>query len=479
MALTLMLIGSLPALTSILLALIVALAGGVVVLGISYLLLLLGAACVSMHRNRKRVTAQHPALTPADNSRLPRFAVVVPAHNEELVLGATLESLRRQAYPSECMEIVIVADNCTDATAQIAKEQGAIVLERFDQEKRGKGYALQWAFAHLLDPQANPFPEGKAPDAFVIVDADTWVAPDFLAVMGNRLASLRQSDARGHGIALQGYYGVLNPSGGWRAALMTAAFELFNHIRPLGADRLGLSVGLKGNGMAFDRAVLERAEWQGHSITEDIDYGLDLLQDHGVRVGYVPDARVLAQMPETSAQAASQRERWERGRYRLLRNRVPALLRAGLRQRRLPLILAAFDLAQPPLAELVAMLIGWGLLIGIGVYSAFLPSPIFWLGAWATATVGLVTYILGGLRLAKASRQAYLALLFAPVYVVWKFALLSVRAVFRRLPGKSRAGAGSKKESEGEDAWVRTERIRIPVADDSRTARELVSSERG
>jgi glycosyltransferase involved in cell wall biosynthesis len=397
---------------------------------VAYLLLLLIAAAFA---GRKR--GRTPSLV------LPvRVAVIIPAHNEEPVLGATLASLRQQCYAAELLEVVVVADNCTDGTARIAREAGVTVLERVDPVRRGKGYALNWAVVNLL---GRPDP----PDAFLIVDADTWVAPDFVSIMAAELAARKDHSGC---CALQGRYGVLNTGDSWRATLMTAAFELVNHIRPLGVERLGLSVGLKGNGMGFTRAVLERAPWEGRSITEDIDYGLDLLRHHNLRVGYVPEACVRAQMPVTSTQATSQRERWEVGRYALLRQRALPLLGQGLCRGSLRQMDAAIQLLVPPLAELCGMLLLWGAVIAAGASFGLLPAWSLWIGAWLCAAVGLVAYVLGGLAVAGAPGEVYLALLRAPGYALWKAALYASR-LFR-------------KQARGESEWVRTERHPITGA---------------
>lgn len=367
--------------------------------------------------------------------------IIIPAHDEELVLGATLQSLAEQDYPRQLLRVIVVADNCTDSTAEIAREAGVVVLERVNPEQRGKGFALEWAIRRRLaaeDPAA----------AFIIVDADTWVAPDFTRRM---VACLRaRKDARGC-CALQGRYGVLNSGDGWRAALMGAAFDLVNHVRPLGADRLGLSVGLKGNGMGFTREVLQAVPWSGESITEDIDFGLDLLEKHGVRVGYVPDARVLAQMPVSGKQAASQRARWEKGRYQLLRQRALPLIWAGLRRRDLRLLDAGASLMVLPLVELGALLLGWGAVLLLGSGAGCLPASEMWYGALIGGCSGLGVYLVGGLMVAGASREAYRALLAAPFYGLWKLALYP--AVFL-------------KRSRGSEEWVRTERLAIQSARD-------------
>jgi 1,2-diacylglycerol 3-beta-glucosyltransferase len=412
---------------SLLYPFLVAAAGLAPVLGVTSLLLLLLAAAL-----RRR-----PALPPA--AAPPRLAVIVPAHDEEVVLAATLISLQVQEYPRDSYEVVVVADNCTDRTAQIAREYGVTVLERFDASARGKGYALNHAISHLL---GRPAP----PDGFIIVDADTWVALDFLACMGRRLAS--GGDARGFG-AWQGRYGVLNAGDGWRAALMSGAFDLVNHVKPLGRAGLGLSAGLKGNGMAFTRAVAAQVPWAGASLTEDLDYGLELARRFGLRVDYAPEARVLAQMPASGTQAASQRSRWERGRARAVKERALPLLAEGLR-RRSPLLLdAAWDLLVPPLAELAALVAFAGSLVVLGISLHLLPHPALWGAAAAGLGLGLGVYILGGLRVARAPWAAYAALVRAPFYVLWKLVLL----------------ARKRRRHESQD-WVRTARAPItPVGD--------------
>jgi cellulose synthase/poly-beta-1,6-N-acetylglucosamine synthase-like glycosyltransferase len=333
---------------------------------------------------------------------------------------------------------VVVADNCTDDTAALARAGGALVLERQDATRRGKGYALAWAFERLLGPDSPLEQEGAAGAiaAFAIVDADTEVAPDFLSRMAARLPSSPLTEP----LALQGYYGVQNPEGGWRAALMEAAFDLVNHVRPLGAERLGLYVGLKGNGMVFTRALLRAAPWSGSSITEDIDYGLDLLLHHGWRVRYVPEARVRAQMPVGGQGATTQRERWERGRYQLLRARVPGLIAQGLRRFDRRLLSAALDLLTPPLAELCVLLALWAAAAGIGWRLGAL--GIGWLIGCGAALIGLGLYLLGGLKASGASPLAYKALLRAPFYIVWKLALYALRLTRR-----------------GDNEWVRTARL--------------------
>lgn len=396
---------------------------------VAFLLFLLAAAALAARRSAP----------PVKHGRPLALAVIVPAHNEELVLASTLDSLGKQEYPTECFEVVVVADNCADTTASLASSYGVTVLERTHAEERGKGYALNHAVSHLL---SRPSP----PEGFVIVDADTWVAPDFLARMSARL---RTAGDVGGCAAWQGRYGVLNFGESWRAGLMAAAFDLVNHVKPLGREALTLSVGLKGNGMAFTREVAASLPWPGGSLTEDLDYSLELARRLGLRVGYAHEARVLAQMPTEAAQAGSQRSRWERGRLRLVRERTLPLLWEGLKGRNRLLVDMGFDLMVPPLAELGALTLAWSGFVLLGAAAHRLPHPAAWVAGAALTLVGLIAYVLGGLCVAGAPPAAYTALLRAPFYAFWKFAL-------------ALSGVAHKRPSETVEEWVRTERAPLP-----------------
>ena len=415
--------------------LLVALAGLASAGSVALLLVLLTAAALAARRSAP----------PALPGRPLALAVIVPAHNEELVLAGTLDSLSKQDYPAECFEVIVVADNCADTTAALAGSHGVTVLVRTHAHERGKGYALNHAISHLL---SRPAP----PEGFVIVDADTWVAPDFLTCMSARLQSGGGANAPA---AWQGRYGVLNFGESWRAGLMAAAFDLVNHVKPLGREVLKLSVGLKGNGMAFTRAVAAAQPWAGGSLTEDLDYGLELARRLGLRVGYAHEARVLAQMPTDAAQAGSQRSRWERGRLKMVGERALPLLWEGLRDRNCLLADMGLDLVVPPLAELTALTLAWSGLVVLGAAAHLLPHPAAWLVAAALTGVGLLAYILGGLRVAGAPPEAFAALLRAPLYVAWKFAL-ALSGMARR-----RRGAGTEE-------WVRTGRA--PLAPEAPTS---------
>src|ERR1700678_2536054 len=261
-----------------------------------------------------------------------RFGVVVPAHNEEAGIGTTVESLRSVDYPAELRQIVVVADNCSDETAKRAAAAGARVFERTDPEQRGKGYALHYAFERLLA-------EGEI-DAVAVVDADTKVTPNLLQAFDARFAA--------GAWAVQAEYAVLNREASWRTRLMHIAFTLFHDVRSRGRELLGVSTGLRGNGMAFSVDLLRAVPHDAFSIVEDVEYGIRIARQ-GHRVHYAGDARVFGEMASTSSASRSQRRRWEGGRGTLARRHAPALLAAGFARRDLVLIDLATDLLVPPL----------------------------------------------------------------------------------------------------------------------------------
>lgn len=375
-------------------------------LTVAYLLGLLGAAA----RDR---SAPPPAPT-----RAPRLAVIVPAHDEEAGIAATLRSLAAMRYPPELLMTIVVADNCNDATAAVAREEGAVVLERTDPARRGKGHALAWALERL---------ETDAPEteAVLMVDADCEVDPGLAAAATARLAA-------GAG-AVQCDYVVANPEAAPASALRYAAFALVNTVRPAGKESLGLSAGLTGTGMAFSRELLRTHPWDAFSLAEDAEYHLRLVEA-GERVSFVREAAVRSPMPTSHAASESQQARWEGGRMQLARRWTPRLLAAGLRERDRTKVHAALEQLVPPQAALSAAIAAGGAL------SVVLRDRRGAALAAATAA-GQAAFVLGGLRLAGAPAGVYRSLAAAPAVVARKLVLLA------------RISSGG-----GPGEWVRTER---------------------
>jgi cellulose synthase/poly-beta-1,6-N-acetylglucosamine synthase-like glycosyltransferase len=326
-----------------------------------------------------------------------RFAVIVPAHNEEHALRACLDSLAEIAYDAP-FEVVVVADNCTDATAAVAAEAGATVLERDEPRLRGKGYALEFAIDALAA-------RDEPPQAIVFVDADTSVSTNLLHVVGERLSA----GAR----AVQVHYAAA-PAASELARLRRLAFALVHWARPLGAARLGLSTGLKGNGMAL-RWELAHAGLGARGVTEDAAMTLALAR-RGVTAVFEPRATAWGYMAPSYDEARVQDERWEAGRARLLGTALAAALHAAVRGR-VRATAVALELAAPPLSALVAIALA-ALLASIAFQARALPLA-------AAACASLVTYVAIGLLAARAEPRDIAALRYAPRFVVHKLAVFA------------------------------------------------------
>ncbi|MDP8921285.1 MAG: glycosyltransferase family 2 protein, partial [Chloroflexota bacterium] len=330
------------------------------------------------------------------------------AHDEEVLLPRLLASARAADYPADRLDIHVVADNCTDRTAEVAREGGARVYERVDDDERGKGYALRWLLGRIDEA-------GERYDAFVVVDADSIIARDFFGRMDARLEA--------GSAVIQAYYTVLNVGESPLAALRYAALTAVHYLRPLGRAALGLSCGLKGNGMCFAAPVLERLGWSWFTLAEDVEFHLALVE-RGIRVDFAYETTVMADMPVSFRQAVIQNTRWERGRVEMLRRYGPRLVADALRERSFLRLDAVIEQLIPPLSVPFA-LAGGLLLVGVGL-RRMLPTllAIFGLG-------GQVVYLLAALRLARAPSRAYRALAYAPPYIAWKVALYGRALVAR------------------------------------------------
>jgi cellulose synthase/poly-beta-1,6-N-acetylglucosamine synthase-like glycosyltransferase len=349
------------------------------------------------------------------------FAILIPAHNEEIVLSTLLESLAQLTYPQERCQVYVIADNCTDKTAALAQQfAGVQVYERFNQQKRGKGYALHWMWQQLVVSQL-------VYDAYIVLDADSVVIPTFLQTMSRELG-------RGARV-LQARYTVLNATESPSTALRWVALTLMNHVRPLGRSGLGCSVALTGNGMCFSHEILQRYPWQAFGLSEDYQYYLTLVQ-HGERVVYVPEAIVRAQMPVTFEQMRTQDVRWESGDPQQSQwQTVWELLQAGLRYRSFVRLEAVAELLTPPLSLLVAACL---LMVAVSLLLWFPTGLVFAL----LLCIGMGYYISTAFYLLHPPALVYKALLRAPSFVLWKLWVIFVLS-------KSRKQA---KE------WIRTER---------------------
>lgn len=369
--------------------------------------LALPAAAASLYLLFFTLLSGAPA-APLRSSRRLRFDLIVPAHNEAAIIENVVANLRRLDWPMDGFRVLVVADNCTDATATLARAAGALVLERQDTERRGKGYALEFAF------QASQ--ARKWADAVVVVDADTEVGANLLEAFATRI----ETGAK----ALQAHYGVLNPHASWRTRLMAIAMACFHRVRSRARERLRLSCGLRGNGWCVTHRLLRQVPYRAFSLAEDIEYGIDLgLAGH--RVHYTDEAWVAATMVSGEQAARTQRQRWEDGRSQLIRARLAPLWKAALRPGGGVCMDLAFDLLVLPLSYVVANV---ALLIALASLAlAWEPSAEIWLWLGLGCGASLSLYVLRGWQLSGVGLRGLADLLRAPSFVIWKL-LLMLRA---------------------------------------------------
>lgn len=226
-----------------------------------------------------------------------KFAVLIAAHNEELVIAHIIDSLKIQNYPKSLFDIFVIADNCNDKTAEIAQNHGAIVFNRVNDIDRGKGYALEWMFSKIFNLN-NKY------DAISVFDADNLVSSNFLYEMNKQLC-------KGHKV-VQGYIDSKNPFDSWITCSYSIAFWMANRIFQLPRYYLGLSCGLCGTGFSIDIDVLKKIGWGATCLTEDLEFTMKLALN-GMKVAWSHDAVVYDEKPLTLKQSWSQRKRWMQG----------------------------------------------------------------------------------------------------------------------------------------------------------------------
>jgi len=357
-----------------------------------------------------------PKLPTRDTS----FDIVVPAHNEAANIGRTIRSLRAVNWPTELYRVVVVADNCTDDTAAVARAAGAIAIERHDPLLRGKGYALEFGFQFCRSPPAR--------SAIVVVDADAVVSANLLEAFAARIQSGES--------AIQAHYGVLNPLESWRTRLITIAKAAFHIVRSRARERLGVSCGIRGNGWCVTRSLLEKVPYRSFSLTEDLEYGIHLGLA-GYRVAYADEAHADAEMVSNEKVASKQRQRWEAGRFQLVRSMTVPLLRAAISTRSAICFDLALDLLVLPLSYIVVSVISLALLAGILATQTQSALMVLWLAVGCVTC--LVLYVLRGWQLSGLGARGLVDLIRAPGFIAWKLLV------------------GLRKRS---DEWIRTDRER-------------------
>lgn len=356
-----------------------------------------------------------------DGDKNTRFAVLIPAHNEEMFLGRLLDSVRLQDYPETNYEAIVVADNCTDKTVSVAVEYGSTVLERHNLINIGKGYALNYG----LDSIAL-----EKYDAVVILDADCILDLDVLNVFDKYLRSGKN--------ILQSSSAPANPGQSWFTRLVNISQMVSNEIILKGKRRLGFSIPLMGQGMCFSVKTLMRYPWSAFSIGEDLEFYGKLISG-GELIWYAKEAKVFHQESQSLDQATSQRIRWSSGRFSIALKYGFRLLFVGMYKMDFHRIDSALSLLFPNPSLGINLTI-CALLCSIAfVIIGSLGYLVVWFIILLILQAG---FFMSGIFYMKEKKENLRAVVLAPAFLVWKMGIDLL----------SMLGKGRKK-------WIPTKRI--------------------
>ena len=331
--------------------------------------------------------------------RAVRVAVLVPAHNESVNVIPTIECLKRQLGPGD--RLLVIADNCSDDTAALARAAGAQVAERQDAQLRGKGYALAFGVDYL---RADP------PEVVMVVDADCVVSDGAVRCIAQHCqatgkpAQMLNLMSNGDGASL-------------KLRVLEFAMLMKNLVRPLGSFHLGRACHLMGTGMALPWALMSTAKLATGHITEDMKLGVDLaVAGHAPQ--FLPQIRVSSAFPQDTGVAKVQKSRWEHGHLATLTEELPGLLAEAFKSGKPALIVMALDLLIPPVAFYFLLLAVAEFLVVLA--AAFWPV---WLPAAALLSMSVLAFCLAiGLTWWGFGRHLLSAreLMTTPLYALWK-----------------------------------------------------------
>lgn len=359
--------------------------------------------------------------------RQARFLVLIPAHNEEVGIASTLESLRDLNYAIERYRVLVIADRCTDGTAAVARSLNAKCFERIDGQP-GKGAALAWGIQEARNAQI-------AFDAVVIIDADTLASRDLLSAFNVELQAGRQVQ--------QGYNYISNPWASPFTRIMAVTGVLRNGRYYAGKTAIGLQGMLTGTGMCLGAEILERHGWTAFSVGEDWEFSVELLLG-GEKIYFNPLAKTFAKESQNFNQASHQRLRWASGRYAVMGSKVWALIRHGIRMPSFSLIDSAVTLVAPNYssqASLALLCLG-GSLVNVG--DPFWGFSFYWAAALFAA---IASYFVLGIFSTEAPGKALVGLILVPLFLPWRLTieLLGMLGYGRRHWGRrSRASTSSQ-----------------------------------
>lgn len=333
-------------------------------------------------------------------TKRPSIVVLIPAHNESVGLVPTLLSVKSQLMDGD--SIVVIADNCSDDTANIAKALDVVVLERFDEARRGKGYALDFGVRYIEKQSSQP-------DVLIIVDADCLLEDNALG----RLAYESVEQGR----PIQALYLMNSPHGaGLKTKIAEFAWVVKNWARPLGFLRLGLPCQLMGSGMAFPWQLIQQADLASGHIVEDLKLGLDFA-DKKLAPQFCPEARVTSVFPINNDGVKAQRTRWEHGHLGMIVKEGPRLIWQGVKSMNLGMLSLALDMCIPPLALLMLLVLALSTMAVVGMVFTLELMP--WLSALLILAVLGISILLAWTRFGRQI-LSFSSLAYAPIYAVIK-----------------------------------------------------------
>ena len=249
---------------------------------------------------------------PLQTNKKHKFMAIIPAHNEEMVVVSLIESLKNQTYDKDLYDIYVIADNCTDNTAKVAEQAGAIVYKRFDSVNKTKGFALNWFLQQKIKENADY-------DAFFVFDADNIVDKNFITAMNQKLCEGED--------VVQGYRDIKNPTDNW----ITAGYALFywtlHRFYHLARYNVGLSPLLNGTGFMVRFDIVKPQGWDTETLTEDIEFSLKRIIA-GKKLGWATEAIVYDEQPTSFKQSWSQRSRWTVGHIQCVNRYTTELIKA-------------------------------------------------------------------------------------------------------------------------------------------------------
>lgn len=252
-----------------------------------------------------------------------RFMIIIPAHNEEKVIGNLIKSLKSLDYPKDLYDIFVIEDNCTDRTGDIARDLGCKVYTRNDSKKKTKGYALNWFLAKVLE-------EKMEYDAFTVIDADNIVDSNFLNAMNRKLC---QGET-----VIQGYKDIKNPTDSWISSGYALFYWTQHRFYHLARYKVGLSPLMNGTGFVVKFDVIKESGWNTKTLTEDVEFALMNIAK-GNKLGWATDAIVYDEQPTSFKESWKQRTRWTKGHIQIFKYYTKDLAKGVAKNR----TMASFD----------------------------------------------------------------------------------------------------------------------------------------